>query len=83
MGLGFQLSHIEKLKANKHISLQVGTQVMHAEKNQENWLLEGIIGGSTDKIKLKAPTVINATYSGINSINRLFGMQELDLLYVI
>lgn len=75
--------YIEKLKANKHISLQVGTQVMHAEKNQENWLLEGIIGGSTDKIKLKAPTVINATYSGINSINRLFGMQELDLLYVI
>ena len=44
---------IEKLKANKHISLQVGTQVMHAEKNQENWLLDAIIGGSTDKIKLK------------------------------
>jgi len=75
--------YISKLEANKNIAILLNTKIIQAEEVQQNWKVKFAFDDSPEIQQLKTPVVINATYSGTNGINSIFGAEELDLMYEI
>jgi len=75
--------YIERLEANKNIAVLLNTKIIQAEKVQQNWKVDFSLNGSLELQKLKTAVVINATYTGTNTINSIFGTEDLDLMYEI
>ncbi len=72
----------ETLKEEKNITVFSSTKAIAAEAFGKQWNIK--INNLTDGIcHLTADRVINATYSGSNAINRLFGVSDMQLMHEI
>ena len=65
------LNEIEKSK----VSLHLNSEVIAAERFGDSWDVT-VRGPSGLHFKIRAKTVINATYSNLNSVSRLFNLPE-------
>lgn len=65
------------------IKLKLFHQITFTEQEKTAWLLHLRDLGSSDKFKIRAHQVINATYSGSNAINRLFKLDRINLSHEI
>ncbi len=72
----------KKLTEEKNIKILNSTRVLSAEAVGANWALE-VKGPTSDFRLLTSHQVINATYSGSNAINRLFGVPDIQLMHEI
>lgn len=64
------------------IDVRLQSRVIQAEPKTDTWDLS--IENSQGVIQnIQAAQVINATYSGSNAINRLFGVRDIDLMHEI
>lgn len=75
---------------NSNVKTHFGSEVVSARRVGESWLVE-VKDARNDLFQLETKCVINATYSNLNSISKLFGLpetrmkheySELLLLYV-
>jgi hypothetical protein len=73
----------EKLKDNKNIELLMSTRILSVEQLNSRWQLEVQNVDSQGFERVEAAGVINATYSGSNAINQLFGVREINLMHEI
>ncbi len=65
------------------ITLMTEHELLMAGQNGREWLLEVKNHREDQVINISAGQVVNATYAGSNSINRIFGMKSLDLTHEI
>ncbi len=72
----------KKLSEEKNITTFVSTTVTAAEVLQNNWQVH-VNRPAGSSSCLVAPQVINATYSGSNAINRIFGVADIQLMHEI
>ena len=71
-----------KVMESPNIDLLLNSQIVGAEApSKDHWRIELI--QAENPVRIKSPTVINATYAGTNSILRIFGLQELKLMHEI
>lgn len=71
----------QKIESNPSIHLLKNARVLEAGKVGKNW--EVTINHNSTIITHQSPTIINATYAGINGINQLFGVRQLELMHEI
>ncbi|MDX1941868.1 MAG: FAD-dependent oxidoreductase [Saprospiraceae bacterium] len=75
----------QKITAAKNIVLLPSTKIIEANSNGKTWEIT-IQSSDSQASSLKSITcaqVINATYSGSNAINRLFGVPDIQLMHEI
>lgn len=72
----------KKLEEEKNITILLSTRVLSAEAIGQNWNVEVQSLTSYSRL-LTSAQVINATYSGSNAINRLFGVPDIQLMHEI
>ena len=72
----------EKINNNNRIEQKLNTYVSSAYKNNNEWYITLITLGK-EKVLIKTPSVINATYSGLNAVNDIFDGDKLDLIHEI
>jgi hypothetical protein len=58
------------------------SRVVSAYRNNNNWNVTLKVNETTD-IEIITPAVINATYCGTNTINKLFAIDSIKLMYEI
>ncbi|HMQ47168.1 MAG TPA: FAD-dependent oxidoreductase [Saprospiraceae bacterium] len=66
----------------RQIQVHLLSKVINAQAEANSWkvLIENSHG---EKRYVQAEQVINATYSGSNAVNRLFGVRDIDLMHEI
>lgn len=72
----------KKLSEEKNITILNSTRVLSAETAGQQWMLE-VNNLASGIWHLTSDQVINATYSGSNAINRLFGVSDIQLMHEI
>ncbi|MFN7117919.1 MAG: FAD-dependent oxidoreductase [Saprospiraceae bacterium] len=72
----------KRLAEAKNITILKSTRVLSAETVGNNWLVE-VTSLASGIWHLTSSQVINATYSGSNAINRLFGVPDIQLMHEI
>jgi FAD dependent oxidoreductase len=72
-----------KINTNKNITVVLQSKIEHADRLTGKWKITYTLHGSPSVHRIKSSAVINATYTGTNSINAVFGMKDLDLMYEI
>lgn len=75
--------YIQKLKEDKNIEIKRYESVCQAEDAGSSWLLELNALERNSKYWVGAKQIINATYAGSNTINRLFHVPEINLMHEI
>jgi hypothetical protein len=79
IGLHYQA----KIAEQKAIETRLFTKITQAEMVGEHWQIE-LQDLENETIEtIEAKSVINATYAQSNSLNRLFGMPDIDLMHEI
>ncbi|PHN05669.1 NAD(P)/FAD-dependent oxidoreductase [Flavilitoribacter nigricans] len=73
----------QKLRAEKRIELYRQTTVIRAEPAADHWKLQLRTGGEDHGAMISAGQVINATYAASNAVNRVFGLESIDLMHEI
>lgn len=71
----------KKLSEEKNITVLTSTKVISAAANADHWLIN--LSTRQPFTQLRAAQVINATYTGSNAINRLFGVRDIQLMHEI
>ena len=71
-----------KVKGYGNIEIKMNSSVVSAYRNNSNWIVK-IREGETIEREINTPAVINATYCGTNTINKLFSIQSIKLMYEI
>ena len=71
----------EKIQDDEGINVYFETEILNATKNTDAWSIRISYGSNTATVTANA--VVNATYSGSNAINRLFGVEEINLMHEI
>lgn len=72
----------QKISEQKNIIVFTSSKVIAAE-TQQNWWIIDVHRQTSDIWHLASAQVINATYSGSNAINRLFGVSDIQLMHEI
>lgn len=72
-----------KLKATKGISVRMYTQIEEASPLANSWELKVRQIDQHNTETIIATQVLNATYSGSNAVNRLFGLPPIQLMHEI
>jgi len=72
-----------RIRDRENLTLLMNTHVTQAEQLSDAWQVT--VGGpnSPGVEKIRAGVVINATYLGTNTINRLFGLKQIPLMHEI
>ncbi len=65
------------------IRLFLSTRIEQAERAGDAWLMEATRLDARESFSLRAPLVVNATYSATNAVNRLFGLPPIELMHEI
>jgi len=74
--------YTSKVHNDPNISLRLNSEIVGAETLNEKWKVAyRPVDDRGSRRTLAAPCVINATYTGTNGINKLFGMKEMQLKY--
>lgn len=71
----------KKLSEEKNITILTSAKVLTAEAQQGHWVID--LSTNQPFNQLRAAQVINATYAGSNAINRLFGVDDIQLMHEI
>lgn len=69
--------------ASKGVDILMNTHVTEAYSNGGNWFVKLENDFLNTKDSIQAPAVINATYCGTNTTNRLFGIEPVKLMHEI
>lgn len=72
-----------ELKRYNNVKILPFTKIEEAEQSGNTWHISVKNLGSLQQKSIVTNSVINATYAASNSINRLFGQQEIDLQHEI
>jgi len=75
--------YTSRVFSHKNIDVRKQSYATEAEKEANEWRVVVLNEAANAQEILRVPTVINATYSAINSVNRLFGLPDIDLLHEI
>lgn len=75
--------YVEKLARDPNITLLLNTEIKRVDKDAKIWTVDYHQRENSNWSRLEAYAVINATYAGTNSINAIFGMPTLELMYEI
>lgn len=75
--------YTKQCEAEKRISIIRNCEIIQAETQGNQWLIKVRKGEENTQIEILTPAVLNASYAGSNSINRLFGQEHLNLQYEI
>ncbi len=73
--------YIEKIRSSDNITILTATQMLTAENLTDKWKIDFQV---LDDVKIQTiitSAVVNATYSGINGINAIFGLSSIGLFY--
>lgn len=70
------------LKLEENITCLLESRILGVEKTADKWQVKTKIS-SGEVIDIIAATAINATYSGTNTINRLFGIPLIKIMHEI
>jgi len=73
----------ELIKREKNVILKMNSVVIQAEQLSDLWKVNIEEKEKDYKSWIKAHTVINATYSGTNTINKLFNVKKIKLMHEI
>lgn len=76
----------ERIENHPDISVLKQIRLISARPSGNEWVMETTQQSDADKLRkleLVSPVVINATYAATNSVNRLFGVHDLDLTHEI
>lgn len=75
----------ERVENTPGISVFKNTQIRQAEAIGQEWRIELQCNASNPEtlLQIQTPTVINATYAATNSVNHLFGVNDLALTHEI
>ncbi|MCS6928459.1 MAG: FAD-binding oxidoreductase [Saprospiraceae bacterium] len=76
----------QRIQAQPNIVVRLQTQVEAAEAERDEWRIQIRMSDRSQPLPLmtlRAPIVINATYTATNAINRLFGVRSLALTHEI
>lgn len=63
---------------SSNVALHLGSEIVAAKRNGSSWLVE-VKDSNSRSIWLEAKCVINATYSNLNSISKLFDLPEVGM----
>ncbi|GJM31287.1 MAG: hypothetical protein DHS20C18_02880 [Saprospiraceae bacterium] len=65
------------------VDILLNIKIQRVEEDGKSWMIDtaSIEGGASQMIH--APQVINATYSGSNAVNQLFGVPKINLMHEI
>lgn len=66
-----------------NIHLFTAAHVVHATREGANWRMEVQRLAEGANFALRAPMVVNATYSATNAVNALFGLPAIELMHEI
>jgi hypothetical protein len=72
----------DKIKGFTNITIKMNTMVDKAWKNNINWIAT-VRDINSEEFEIEAPAVINATYCGTNTINRIFSIHGFRLMHEI
>lgn len=72
-----------RLKNQKNISIYKECRITQVEVSNDQYHLTIQQGASSQNFQVRTAQVINATYSGSNSINQLFGVTNINLMHEI
>lgn len=72
-----------RLETEKKVTTMLQTAVIRAEAGNNRWELSLQRAGESETIDITADQVINATYAGSNSVNALFGVEDIPLMHEI
>ena len=72
-----------KIKEEKGVQLLFEYQITEAQSSSDHWEVNLQHLPSQKRIQIDANQVINATYSASNSINALFGLNNINLMHEI
>ena len=75
--------YTQKISENKNITIILNAKLGHAEKAHDRWQLHYAQATNPELRSIETNAVINATYAGTNSVNVIFGMNLIDLMYEI
>ncbi len=70
-------------KYTGQIQVLLHHQILKAEQEKEAWMMELKNLEDSNLYSIQAAQVINATYSGSNAVNNLFGLRNIDLQHEI
>ena len=73
----------QQLADEKNIDCQLFTQLLSVEAHHNKWKLYIQSLDREEKTTINAKQCINATYSGSNAINQLFGVRSIQLMHEI
>lgn len=73
----------QRIKDEPRIVLHLATTVEQATPGQEKWVLRLHQQKEEDRQTISAQQVINATYAASNAVNRIFGVDTIDLMHEI
>jgi hypothetical protein len=71
-----------KVKSFQNVTIKMNSKVVTAYQNNNNWIAK-IKDDSANESEIEAPAVINATYCGTNTINRIFSIHNIKLMHEI
>ncbi len=66
-----------------NIDLYTNIEIKNVLKSDKQWIINVFNHVENKNIKIETPSVISATYTATNAINRLFGVSELQLMHEI
>ncbi len=72
----------QQIKSYNNIDIYTNTKITSVQKSDNQWFINIIINNIFEK-KVNTTSVISATYSATNAVNRLFGVKELELMHEI
>ena len=72
----------ERISDCEQVNLRTGTEVKSVYKKNKEWYIN-FQGLDKNQLLIRTPSVINATYSGLNSINTLFNIKKINIVYEI
>ncbi len=72
-----------QVRSEANIKIITHCEIKAAEAAHGEWRVAVHERSGKTRWRLAAPQVINATYSGSNAVNRLFGCRDIDLMHEI
>ena len=71
----------EKLSEQNGVKVITSCTIKNVQNNGVSWILEIKDNENNERLSVNAYGVINATYSGTNTINKLFNIPQLELVH--
>ncbi len=73
----------ELLKAETNVKVKMNCRIIEAYQNNDSWHARLFVKDHSEYNWIKAYAIINATYSGTNTVNKLFNVRNVKLMHEI